>query len=89
MPIKKAAIKALRQSKKRTQRNKRIKDNISYLIKKAKKAIGAEKKDEASDWVKKAIKAIDGAVGKGVLKKNTGARKKSGLVKRLNQLSKS
>jgi len=85
MPIKKAAFKDLRQTKKRTKKNKAIKDNIAYLVKKAKKAIEAKKSDEAKDLIKKVQKAIDKALSHGVLKKNTAARKKSSLAKLLNK----
>jgi len=89
MPIKKSAFKALKQDKKKAAKNKAVKDNIDYLVKKAKKSIEDKKKDEASDWVKKSVKAIDKAIATGRLKKNTGARKKSRMIKKLNQLGKS
>lgn len=80
MPIKQAAFKALRQSKVRQLRNQGIKENIKYLLKKARKAI--EKKDQkaAGEFVSQSTKAIDKAVHRKVLKKNNGARKKSRLL---------
>ena len=86
MPIKKAAMKALRQAKKRTWRNLKIKRNVKELVKQSTKLIEA-KEAEATQKVKLAIKAIDKAVQNKVLKKNTGARKKSRLMKKLNKLS--
>ena len=86
MPIKKAAFKQIRQTKKRTLRNKKVKDNLKYLIKKSRKLIEAKKKDEAKDWVVKTIKALDKAAQKKIIKKNTAARRKSRLMKRLNSL---
>ncbi len=88
MPIKKSAKKALRQNKKRAIYNKKIKDSIDYLSRKAKKLIDKGDKDKAKDFVAKAIKAIDKAAIKGVIKKNTHNRKKSILQKRLNALLK-
>ncbi|MBU1164603.1 30S ribosomal protein S20 [Patescibacteria group bacterium] len=88
MPIKKAAFKDLRQTKKRTKKNKADKDNIAYLVKKAKKAIEAKKTDEAKGFVQKAQKAIDKALQHGIMKKNTAARKKSSLAKLLNKPTK-
>ena len=86
MPIKKAAMKALRQAKKRTRRNLKVKRNVKELVKQSTKLIEA-KEAEATQKVKLAIKAIDKAVQNKVLKKNTGARKKSRLMKKLNKLS--
>lgn len=87
MPIKKSAIKALRQNKTRALRNLKVKRNIKDLVKQSVKLIEA-KESAAQQKVKEAIKSIDKAVQNKVLKKNTGARKKSRLMKRLNKLAK-
>ena len=87
MPIKKAAMKALKQSKTRATRNANIKKNLRDLVKKSKTLV-EKKEKEASVRVKEAIKAIDKAVQKKILKKNTGARKKSRLMKKLNSMVK-
>jgi len=84
MPNKKSAIKALRQSKKKQLRNKAIKDNVKKLVKDSRKSIDA-KSGEAKDLVQQTIKAVDKAIQKGILKKNTGNRKKSRLMKKLNK----
>lgn len=86
MPIKKAAYKHLRQTKKRTLHNKKIKNNLKFLIKKSRKLMEAGKKDEAKEWVKKTIVALDKAAQKRIIKKNNASRKKSRLMKRLNSL---
>jgi small subunit ribosomal protein S20 len=84
MPIKKSAMKALRQSDKKSLRNFKVKKNIKDLIKASAKLI--EKKDKTSlDKVKSAIKSIDKAVQNKVIKKNTGSRKKSRIMKKLNK----
>ncbi|PIP17457.1 MAG: 30S ribosomal protein S20 [Parcubacteria group bacterium CG23_combo_of_CG06-09_8_20_14_all_35_9] len=86
MSIKKSAKKALRQSKKRALRNKKIKDDLKTLIKLARRAIETKEKDKAKEAVAKATRAIDRAAQKGVIKKNNAARKKSALMKKLNAL---
>ena len=88
MPIKKSAFKDLRKNIKRQQRNKKIKSDVLALVRKVRKTI--EKKDsaKAAEWLRLAIKTIDKAVQKGVIKKNTAARKKSRLSKALSGLSK-
>ena len=87
MPIKKAAMKAFRQAKKRTWRNLKVKRNVKELVKESTKLIEAKETQAAQD-VKLAIKAIDKAIQNKVLKKNTGVRKKSRLMKKLNKLVK-
>jgi len=85
----KSALKALRQSKKRYLYNKKIKQNFNYLEKKLKKAILAKNIDEAKNSYRQFQKAIDKAWQKKVIKKNTAARKKSRLAKKINNLIKS
>ncbi|MFA6422476.1 MAG: 30S ribosomal protein S20 [Candidatus Buchananbacteria bacterium] len=87
MPIKKAAMKALRQSKTRALKNLKAKKQIKDLVKKS-KALIEKKEAESATKVKAAIKAIDKAVQKKIIKENAGARKKSRLMKKLNTLSK-
>ena len=88
MPIKQAAMKALRQAKKRTLRNQKVKEGISYLRRAVRKAMDAKETNEAGELVKATIKAVDKAVQNKVLKKNTGSRIKSRLMKKLNAMTK-
>ncbi len=89
MPIKEAAIKALRQTKRRSLANARIKRVIKNRIKDTQKVIDTGKVEEALKTMKAAVKAIDKAVSKKVITKNTGGRRKSRIMKRINTLSKS
>jgi len=83
----KAAIKYIRKSRKNRARNLAVKGNIKKLLKSAKRSIDSKGK-EAAEAVKKAISAIDKAVENGIMHKNTAARKKSRLVKKLNAIIK-
>lgn len=74
MPILKHAKKKLKQDKKRTIKNKKIKDTFKSLVKKA-------KFDKAPESVSKAFSALDKAAKKNILNKNKVARMKSSLVK--------
>ena len=67
----------------KTARNKAAKSALKTAIKKAYFAVdtNADNKQEA---VRFAIKKIDQASAKGILRKNTAARRKSNLTKRLN-----
>jgi small subunit ribosomal protein S20 len=83
----KAAIKYIRKSRKNRARNLAVKGNIKNLVRGARKLIEAKGK-EAEEAVRKAISALDKAVENGILHKNTAARKKSRLVKKLNAIAK-
>ncbi len=76
----KSAKKRVEVIKTKTLRNKMVKSNLKTTIKKADAAEGADK--EAA--VRAAIKKVDQACAKGILHKNTAARKKSQLAKKLN-----
>ena len=88
MPIKKSALKAQAQSLKRQRINKKIKSDLAALIRKVRKSVVAKDSAKAADWLKQTVKKIDRAAQRGVLKKNTAARKKSRLAKAVNSLSK-
>ncbi len=83
MPNLANAKKALRQSKKRFVANLKVKRAYKLAIKNALKAL-KNNDGKLNDLIKIAQKKIDKAVKKGVLKKNTGARKLSRLVKKIN-----
>jgi len=85
MPIKRSAKKALRQAKKRRALNLARKNALKSLSKKFEKLIAANKKDEAKKLLPQVYQAIDKASKRGIIKKNTAARKKSRLAKMLNK----
>lgn len=72
------------QAKKEAMHNKAVKSNLKTVIKKANAAIVSsdENKDAA---IKAAVSAIDSAKSKGVIHKNTAARKISRMAKRANK----
>ena len=85
MPQTKQAKKALKKSEKRAATNKLVKSTIKTLVKKSKQGI-AKKDGNVETTIKETIKRIDAAIQKGIIKKNTGARKKSRIAKGLNDL---
>jgi small subunit ribosomal protein S20 len=87
MPIKKAAKKYMRVTKRKTSKNKIIKGIFRSNMKKTKEAIAAGNKEEAGKWLKASIKSLDKAAQKKVIKKNTAARKKSRLNKMVKNLA--
>lgn len=83
MPQTKQAVKALRQDTKRHEKNRVVKAALKTTIKKTRQAIAAGKVEETT--LRKALKDIDKAAQKRLIKKNTASRKKSRLMKKFNQ----
>ena len=83
MPNIKSAKKRVKVIAAKTAQNKAARSELKTDIKKANLAIetGAEDKDVL---VKAAVKKIDQAAAKGLLHKNTAARRKSALAKKVN-----
>ncbi len=85
MPNKKSAAKELRKAVKRNAVNKKVSTKMKNLVKTSLKQIKDSDKKVKED-IKTTIQAIDKAAKKGVIKKNTAARKKSRLMIKANQL---
>jgi small subunit ribosomal protein S20 len=79
----KSQIKRNRQNEKRRLRNRQVRSEMSTRSKAA-VAAADENSDDVDELVKAAIQRIDKAAQKGVLHKNTAARKKSRLVRRVS-----
>lgn len=88
MPIKKAAKKYIRVTKRKNLRNKTVKGIFKNAVKKTQEAIIADKTEDAKKWLKVAVKALDKAAQKKVIKKNTAARRKSRLNKLVKKMAK-
>ena len=84
MPKTKSAKKALRQNKKRKERNLIYKNRIKELFKKLKLLISKSKLEEAKSLLPQIYKAVDKAKKVGVIKKGTANRKKSKATKIIN-----
>jgi small subunit ribosomal protein S20 len=87
MPIKKSALKTLRQSEKRRIRHNKVKAGLNWLRRQFLKAIKVKDKKRAQSLYLELQKALDKAVQKGVIKKNTANRSKSRLSKKINKLN--
>lgn len=88
MPIKKAAKKYVRVTLRKTEKNRKIKGQFRSAIKATLEAVNKGEVDKAKEFLKKSIKALDKAVQKKVLHKNTVARKKSRINKVVKALVK-
>ena len=87
MPIIKSAKKALRGSQRKKVYNDRRNKAMKGAIKVVKKLIIDKKPKDALSELKAAYKAIDKAAKRGIIKKNTAARKKSRLAKAVKKNS--
>ena len=77
-------IKRERQDKSRRDKNIADKSKLRSAIK---NVLTSSKKDEAEKLYKEAVSIIDKAAGKGLIKKNTAARRKSRITHHLNSLA--
>ena len=87
MPNIKSAKKRVLISKTENERNKAAKSALKTNIKKFDAAVAAGDKEQADGAFKAAVKSVDKAVKKGILHKNTAARKKSSMAVKMNKLA--
>jgi small subunit ribosomal protein S20 len=78
-----SAQKRIRQNEKRRLRNRAVRSTVRSSVKSAREALASKSTDSAAA-VRDAIRALDRAVTKGILHRNTAARRKSSLVRTLN-----
>jgi len=86
MPNIKSAIKRVDVIEKKTLQNNMIKSAYKTAVKDFELAIENQDKAKAEETFKIAVKKVDQACSKGVLKANTASRKKSALAKKLNSI---
>ena len=87
MPNIKSSKKDVIRSRVAYEKNKADKSEMKTVIKKYEAALAAGEKAAAEVAYKDAIQVVDKAVTKGILHKNTAARKKSSMTLRLNKLA--
>ena len=81
-----SAKKRIRQTLKRTARNKTIRTNVRTLVKRVRVAIEAGDAAAAKAALPAAIRRIDMAVTKGIFHRKTGSRYISRLTRRVAAL---
>jgi len=87
MPNIKSAKKRVLLSRAANEANKQVKTALKTTIKKFETAYESGNKAEADSAYAAAIQSIDKAVTKGILHKNTAARKKSNITLKMNKLA--
>lgn len=85
MPKSKSVRKATRVSEQKRLRNKSIRSNTKTSIAKAEDLILSKDLEAAQPAVVTAVSAIDKAAKRKIIHPNTAARRKSRLVRKLNQ----
>ena len=86
MPNIKSAKKRVLTNAKKRDNNVLTRSSMKTAIKKSEKAIKTNDKKVAEDNLKVALKRIDKAQAKGLIKANTAARQKSRLTKKTNAI---
>lgn len=84
----KSAKKRVRQNEKRRAINRSNRSTLRTQVKKLRSALSSHDKDQSQELLNPTISAIDKAVNKGLLHKNTAARYKSRLTGHVNELGK-
>jgi len=86
MPNIKSAIKRVSVIEKKTLQNNMVKSAYKTAVKAFEAAVAEGNKSKAEETFKVAVKKVDQACTKGVIKANTASRKKSALAKKLNSI---
>ena len=87
MPNIKSAKKRVLVNKAKALQNRAVRSALRTDIKKFEAAVAEGNRSEAEGAYKLAVKAVDKAVGHGILHKNNAAHKKSGMTLKLNKLA--
>lgn len=87
MPNIKSSIKRVSVAAHKTSHNSRTKSSVRTSIKKFNDVVSSSNNEGIEDVYNNAVKLIDKAAAKGILHKNTAARKKSSLAKAKNAVS--
>lgn len=82
----KSAIKRIKQTAKKTARNRHVSSTLKTYIKRVREAVEAKDKDTAVAALKIAIPVIDTSATKGVIHRSTASRSVSRLTKLVNTL---
>ena len=82
----KSQLKRIKTNEKARLRNKSVKSALKTAIRRFREAADAGDKDKAIELARYASRALDKAVGKGIIHANSAANKKSAIAGRANEL---
>lgn len=83
----KSALKRIKQTRKRTEGNRRHETRLRHQIRRLRQALETKDKARAQALLLPTFGLIDHMIGKGILHRNTAARYKSRLTRRFTALS--
>jgi len=83
-----SALKRARQTEKRTVRNRANTSRLRSILRDLRESLAKGDQQPADQTFRQTVSALDKAVQKGVLHKNTASRYKSRLSARLNAIAK-
>jgi small subunit ribosomal protein S20 len=78
-----SAVRSLRISRIRAQRNQSVRSAIKTFMKKTRAAIAAGE-EQAATFMQETASLVDKAAKRGIIHKNAAARRKSRLARRMN-----
>lgn len=84
MPNIKSSVRSVKTDAERRTHNNAIKSELKTYTRKVEETVAAGNTDEAKALLEKTASCIDKAASKGVIHKNTAARKKSRLARLAN-----
>jgi small subunit ribosomal protein S20 len=82
----KSSLKRIRSNEKKRVRNVAVRTNIKTEVRKVEEAIEQGNYEIAKKMLSEVSSTLDSASTKGIIKKNTGSRKKARLAKKINDL---
>ena len=85
MPQKHAALKQIRKDRKRHERNQAMRSELKHVTRRFLTLLSAKQVDEARALIHDVAKHYDRAASQGVIHRNTAARYKSRLTRRVNR----
>jgi small subunit ribosomal protein S20 len=81
----KSSLKRIRSSRRKAEYNQIVRSTARTYVQRARRLIDEGQLEEAREVVQKAVSALDKAAQKGVIHPNNAARRKSRLMRHLNQ----
>jgi small subunit ribosomal protein S20 len=82
----KSQLKRIKTNEKARQRNKSVRSALKTAIRRFREAADAGDRGKASQLASTASRALDKAVSKGIIHRNSAANKKSAMATRANSL---
>ncbi len=82
----KSALKRIKQTAKKTERNKHARTTLRTFIKRVREAVAAKDDARAKESLAAAIPVIDAAASKGIIHRSNASRNVSRLTKLVNTL---